>query len=456
MKKAFTILLLTSFLLVVGSFWALNSPSGNEISLAIYQQNLASITEIHDLEIPGGKSEKRIEDLPTQIIPESVRLETLEGPNTLKLLEQIFRYQPITEKSLLESHLGKEIEVIGQGSLGYKTYKGTLISISGGIILEDKSGQVIIIKDPVNISFPAIPEKLTKEPYLLWKLENSNEETGDYKVRMNYLSKGLDWDAHYLLVLSEDNKSDLSSWVSISNNSGKTFKDAAIELVAGKLHRVPGRQKAAFNVTGVFKAQAPETQFETGKVFEYHCYSLDRRLTLNVGQEKQLSFLSARDIQIDKAYTYEGQVQKGVSVSVNFENSKLNGLGKPLPAGIVRIYKEGEKGVRLIGEDNISHTPIDENVNLTLGTAFDLVGERKRTEHKRIGEDTYSDTFEVTLRNQKDEDVTIDVIEHLRGSWEVTYSYPNFRKLDSQRIAFKVSVKTGREAIIRYTVQYTL
>ncbi len=452
MKKVFTLVVLIAVLLGFTSLQGLNQEEADQTILAIYQQNLASVSEVRLLEVEKGTQEVKIEDIPRRIMPTSLQIKTLEGPGQLSVLEQSYHFKPVTQENLLASFVGKQIEVIAQGSMGYKTYKGILLGTSGGIILKDQSGKVELIKDPVELSFPGLPEDFAPEPYLLWKIADGEKE-GAYKIRINYLTEGLDWNAYYSIVLTGPQRSDLTSWISVANQGGKTFQNALLELVAGELHRAESNRGTAF-----LKAMAPEAEagFESQRLFEYHRYSLNRKVSLKDGEQRQLSFITASGVKVEKVYTYQGQVEDGVQVSLNFTNSESNGLGKPLPAGTVKFYQQDEDGLRFIGEDRISHTPTDEKVNLTLGAAFDIVGERKRTDYQKVDEETYIESYQITLRSHKEEEVTVKVIENLRGSWEILHSYPTFEKLDAQRIGFTVEVEPDEESTIRYTVRYKL
>lgn len=57
----------------------------------------------------------------------------------------------------------------------------------------------------------------------------------------------------------------------------------------------------------------------------------------------------------------------------------------PLPKGRIRVNKADSSGsIQFVGEDRIDHTAVNEEIELYLGDAFDLVGEK--THHLSRGD----------------------------------------------------------------------
>jgi hypothetical protein len=149
---------------------------------------------------------------------------------------------------------------------------------------------------------------------------------------------------------------------------------------------------------------------------------------------------------------------KKVATFVQFKNSKENQLGLALPKGRVRFYRADGEQLQFTGEVNIDHTAKDELLRFQTGYAFDLVGERKRmgfTRNERRNEATES--FEITVRNRKEEATEIRVVEHLArwANWEVTEKTQEFTKLNAQTVEFRVPLAAGEEKVVGYTVRYT-
>jgi hypothetical protein len=131
----------------------------------------------------------------------------------------------------------------------------------------------------------------------------------------------------------------------------------------------------------------------------------------------------------------------------------------PLPAGKIRVYKTDVDGtLQFAGEDQIDHTPKDEEIRLKMGNAFDLVGERTRTSYQSdVNHRWFQETFQLKLRNHKDEAVTIHAIEPLYrwNNWKIIDSSMAYAKKDAQTIEFSVPVAKDGESTVSYTVKYS-
>lgn len=439
MRKLLLILPLALVLLGLG---AISLGTEGELWLTVYSNDLALVSELRSLGLEPGQTTVSLEGLPRELIPSSVHLQGLAGE--IEILEQEFMYEPLSRSALLERFIGKEIEVRDGGDI----YRGTLLGLEGGVILQDRAGDIQIIKDPDGYTLPALPG-LATEPTLLWLV--STDLWGEQRARLSYLTRGLSWEASYTAVLDE-NRMALRSLVSIANHSGLTYRDARLRLVAGEPHRVAAREPGYPKAMAMPMAEAEVPQFVEEAAFEYHLYTLERPATIADGGAKQLAFISAPDVRIERRYTYESQARSGIWTEVEFLNSKLNGLGQPLPAGIVRFYQEN----LFVGEAWVSHTPVDEQVELVVGRAFDMVGERTRVEHRRIAERRYRDSFLISLKNHKEEDVMIKVVEHPQGDWTILQASQRYRQVDADTIEFEVPVGAGGEAQVSYTVEYQL
>jgi hypothetical protein len=154
------------------------------------------------------------------------------------------------------------------------------------------------------------------------------------------------------------------------------------------------------------------------------------------------------------------QSNKKVDIYLRLTNSEKNGMGIPLPAGRIRVYKrdEADSANEFIGEDVIQHTPKDEEVLIKLGTAFDIVGERTQTDFTaNYAGHVITESLEIKLRNHKKEDVHVLVRENLFRwvNWEITRSSDKWEKQDARTIHFPVDVPAGGEKTVTYTVIYT-
>jgi hypothetical protein len=209
--------------------------------------------------------------------------------------------------------------------------------------------------------------------------------------------------AEYVAVVDQlDQNLELAGWVSIDNRSGATYEEAKVKLIAGEVHRVREEIPLPRLAKGeVMEMAAGAPQFEEKPFFEYHLYTLLRPATIKDNEIKQVSLFPTTNVKVKKIFTYDGtRDDKNVKVELEFKNSEAEGLGMPLPAGKIRVYKaDVDKSLEFVGEDLIDQTPTDEKVRVFLGNAFDIVGERKRTDFKQISKDVTEESFEIKLRN---------------------------------------------------------
>jgi len=451
----------------------------DDISLTIYNQNLGLVKDKREIKLDKGVQKVEFDDVAAQIDPTSVHFKSLTAPDKCSVLEQNFEYDLVSREKLLQKYIGKEIEIekrLGTGGEKKEIIKGTLLSIAGGITLQ--TDNKILVDPSGEISLSKLPEGLILKPTLSWILEN--ELPGKHNIEVDYLTNGINWDADYVIVSDKDDKNlDLTGWVTIDNKSGAAYKDAKLKLIAGDINRVspPGmaREDVMYN-TRMKKAAAP--QFEEKSFFEYHMYTLQRPATVRDNETKQIEFVSAANVPVKKLFIYNGaaqqfygyneysrsdrnygtQTNKKVYVMLEFKNSKENNLGIPLPKGKMRVYKEdSDKSLEFIGEDNIDHTPKDEQIRIYLGDAFDIVGERVQTDFKVDTDAKWIDeTIKINLRNHKEEPVEVKVVEKLYrwSNWKITQKSQDYKKKDSNTIEFNVEIPKDSETVVTYKVHY--
>lgn len=464
MKKLFLLVVFSVVLFSVSGFCDLKKKS---ISLTVYNQNFALVSDVREGEIASGKAVLKFTDIASLIDPTSVSFSSLNYPDALGIIEQNFEYDLLNPDKLLNKYINRQVQVITKNG---QVYRGNLLSYSSQqLIIEGKKGNISMVnrENIRDITFAEIPEGLILKPTLVLEIENRKADT--HLLQLKYITDGIGWKADYVAELSPDDKSmDLTGWVTIDNKSGATYKDAKLKLIAGYVRKI--QKYVRYEERNMMKAVAAAPQFEEKAFFEYHIYTLKRPTTIKNNQTKQIMFLSSSNIPVKKKYVYDGAVRKyyhynnwrnlpyndKVDVYIVFENRKENNLGMPLPKGKVRFYKKDtDKTVQFIGEDNIDHTPKNEKVELTIGKAFDIKGERKITNHKEISSRVYQDTYQIKLRNHKKEKVQINVIEHLYGDWEILESSHKYEKVDANTIKFVVDAFPEKEVIITYTAQYS-
>ena len=400
------------------------------------------------------------------------------------MLEQNYQFDLVSQQKLVERYLDREITVEQVRGDGIESFTGRLLSASGGLILEDDRGRIRTLQGWSGIQFPELPGGLITRPTLVWDVQA--ERGGTHRTRVTYQTQGMSWWADYNLVFApgKDASSgllDVGAWVSIINQSGASYDDAKLKLVAGDVHRAPQADAAfAGRIQRMMPAESDVAGFAEKAFFEYHLYTLGRPTTLPDNSTKQIElFEAARGVPAEKVLVYYGlqgfygfapnpvtdrnlgiQSNPKVDVYLRFENVKENGLGIPLPAGRIRVNQvdPADGSMVFIGEDVIDHTPRDETVLIRLGSAFDVVGGRKQVDFRvDTARKWMEETIEVELRNRKDEPVEVIVKENLYRwtNWEILESSHEWGKVDARTVHFPVRVDAGKEVQLRYRVRYT-
>ncbi|TFG36707.1 MAG: DUF4139 domain-containing protein [Nitrospirales bacterium] len=436
------------------------------VAVTIYNVNLGLVKDQRQIRLQKGEGEVRFMDVASQISPASVHIKSIIDSGSLLVLEQNYEYDLLNPQKLLDKYVGKDVKLYYENPYTEReeVVTATLLSNNGGPIF--KIGNDITFGHPGRIIFPGVPENLISKPTLVWLLDNSLSSA--QKIEASYLTNGINWRADYVLTLNDkDDMADLSGWVTIDNKSGTTYQNAKLKLVAGDVNRVRDEYEYRDKMLRVAEAAAKAApQFKEEEFFEYHIYTLQRPSTIKDNQTKQISLITAGDIPVKKELVYYGAKyyyysQYGEAVSnqkigvfVEIENKKEHNLGIPLPKGIVRVYKHDSEGsLQFVGEDRIDHAPKDEKVRVKLGDAFDVVGSRKQTEWKKIASDTYEAAFELSLRNHKEEDVTVKVIEPIPGDWTMLSSSHEYTKTEAFTAEFAISVPKDKEVKLTYRVR---
>lgn len=441
------------------------------VAITVYNSNLGLVKDTRTLKLPRGTSQLRFMDVAQQINATTVHIKSVTAPNALSVVEQSYEYDLLNPQKLLDKYVGQELTLVlrtvENNSEKLAPTRATLLSNNSGQVWQI-GGQIVI--NPTNIAeirFERLPQDLIAKPTLVWTLSNTGADT--HTVEASYLTQGLNWRSDYVVVVNQnDTKADLNGWVTLTNNSGTAYRNAELKLVAGDVNRVRDEVVMAKTMRAMEAAAgAPQQQFQEQSFFEYHLYTLQRKTTIKNNETKQISLLSAADFGIKKELVVNGQpfyfqgynnpgepIKEKVGVYVSFKNGKENGLGQPLPAGVVRVYKADSTGAQqFVGEDRIDHTPKDEAVRIKLGDAFDVVAERKQTDYKNIARRVFEYAYEIRIRNHKEEAVTVVVNEPIGGDWEIINSSFPAEKTAAFAARFNVPVAKDGEAVLSYRVR---
>ena len=471
----------------------------SSVDLTIYNQNLSLIREERTIKLVKGLNRVTLPEIPSTIDGTSLHFLSLIDPRSVHVLEQNYQYDLVHQAKILEKYIGKEVEFVRVDPSTKKEYtvRGKLIATgyafqpqygnpassyysTGGMIAEIDGK--LEINPAGRLVLPSLPNGLILRPQLEWLL--NSDKDGQHKSEISYLAGQLSWTCNYVALLNaNDTKIDVTGWVTVSNNSGTSFRNAGLKLVAGDVNVVKDAIKYDAVLAGksvrAMEANAP--QFQQTELFEYKLYSLQRRTDINNNETKQIELTAANSVPAQKVFIYDGladqwrywyrnysyrsqggfgqQSNSKVGVYVTFKNDLSSNLGIPLPKGKVRVYKRDDEGKeQFVGEDQIDHTPKDEEVKLYLGDAFDIVGERVQKDFKSYASGrVVEETIEIKVRNHKEEPVEIQIYEHpwRWSQWEIVKSTGDWTKVDQTTLRFPVKINKDSEKTISYTIRYT-
>jgi hypothetical protein len=472
-------------------------------ALTIYNQQFAVVRNGLTLDLKPGQNHVEVTDISGHLEPDSVMLRSLDEGRRLRVLEQNYRNDPVSEQLLLSLYEGKTIDflqpdktivqgkIIRSGFVPHATaaYGQSYFQEQAGWVQQGAGQPVIEVNGKLQFSlpgqplFPALADDTVLKPTLSWELDT--DKPGKATAELSYVTGGMNWQASYNVVAPpKGSELEVVGWVTLDNQCGKTFRDARIKLMAGDVNKVQPNQMryalaAAMPVNGTADVgpQVSEKAFD-----EYHLYTLERPTTLHDGETKQIEFVRAAGVKSKTIYVYDGwkidpnyhnwsmeairnqeafgtQSDPKVWVMQEFKNSSENHLGMPLPKGRVRFYRRDDDGqLEFTGENEIDHTPKGETIRVYTGNAFDLTGERRRTNYKADFNAHWMDeTFEIKVRNHKTTPVDIRIVEHLYrwSNWEISTNTDPFNKVDSQTIAFNVQLPPDGEKVVTYRVHYS-
>ncbi len=432
------------------------------VAVTVYNDDLALVKERRRVDLPAGLTRLSLRDVAALMRSETALLRAVSG-QPFGLIEQNFDFDLLTPQKLLEKYVGREVTVIRPHPSNdtERREKATVLAAGQGTVL--RFADRIETGVPGRLAFDSVPANLRDRPTLSVLLEGAG---GRQVVELSYLTSGLSWKADYVANLATDGKSlDLNGWVTLTNRSGAGFDNTTLQLVAGSVNRVRAQDSRVFAMAAPAPARAKAAEATQEALMDYHLYSFERPTSIAENQTKQLALLSATAVPARREYLLAGndwyyrdrytQVGQKLKPAVFLEFENRGGqLGKPLPAGIVRVYARDSKGAaQFVGEDRIEHTAKNEKLKLRLGEAFDITAERKQTGYKRIADNLTESAWRIELRNAKDEAVTVRVQEPMPGDWEVIQESQKHTK-DSARVAsWQVTVPPGDKALLDYTVR---
>ena len=442
----------------------------SSVAVTIYNENLALVKDSRSVTLPSGEIKLAFAEVSAQIRPETSILRNLSEGSEITLLEQNFDYDLLTPAKLLDKYVGRTVEVV-------KTNPATgAESSEQALVLSANNGVVLQFSDRIETGVPGrivysdVPNHLRDRPTLVMTLLNT--AAGQQDLELSYLTRGLSWQSDYVAELnSEETSVDLAGWMTLDNQSGTRYENALLQLVAGDVQQVQQQLQRTFKSGMVMESMAAAPAMQEESLLDYHLYTLERPTTLADNQKKQVAFMSVSQVPVQKSYLlngfgqlYGGQMsgvpqKEDIGVFLNYVNDEASGLGKPMPKGIVRVYKKDSQGrIQFVGEDRIDHTPKNSDLQLKLGNAFDVTADRIQSDFKKLpAEAQYRFVAEIeqviNISNARDIAAEVTIREPIPGDWEIVSESNPHIKTSANSVEWLVTVPPEGEVEHRYRVK---
>ncbi|MDD3563035.1 MAG: DUF4139 domain-containing protein [Candidatus Cloacimonetes bacterium] len=412
--------------------------------ITIYNDDLSLIRSSFSLDLKQGRQNYNYDDITSRIMPSSV---IVKGTG-LRVAEQNYEYDLAGKYQIMAKYLDKEVMAVMKDQ---SRLEGTLKFFDGSNvgIIESSTKRLLVIADSEVqwIQLASLPTNFYTKPTLAWSL--IAEKGGKHPVMMTYLSGGFSWDVTYNAVW-DGKKLDLNSWVTINNQSGKAFEDVNLKLIAGEINQVRNKymgRGGAYEDGMMMESMAGgPPSFEEKAFHDFHMYTLDQKVSFANKQTKQLELYPTQAVTASAVYEFR-TFGSGVQSLIKFMNTEAQGLGKPLPKGVIKVYKADTDGnLEFIGEDSINHTSRNEEISITTGKAFDLVASSQVRNQKTISQRSSSREIHVNVKNNSLERKEINVVHQLSGNTKVSFAELRygFDELKNT-VTFTVSLDPGKE-----------
>jgi hypothetical protein len=467
MRIGLTVLLfgVLSAATMVGRAGAQESRLGAEertaLAVTVYGGGLALVRDQRAAELKQGGNRLAFEGVSRQMIPSSAVLGSVAG---VRVAEIDYDFDLLTPEALLRRSVGREVEVVRtHPTTGEDTVESaTLLGAEGGIVLRYRDR--VEIGMPGRLVFKHLPEDLRPLPSLVASVDS--DTAGRRELELSYLTTGLSWQADYAVELDEaTNRLDLAGWATLTNVTGTDFSEALLGLIAGKINRVskPGPRREQMMMRAADAAPMPERE----AVGDLHLYRLERPVTIDDRQTKQVALLTSEGVPFVREYVSEAGAQVSrwqrnesrpshPQVVLQFDNAESDGPGVPLPAGIARVYTRDSTGaLRFLGEDQLHDTPVGESVELNPGEAFDITVTRRQTDFVRSGlpDGVFESAYRLEVENAKTEEITVKLVEIIPGDWKILEESAAHETESAERLVWRLVVPAKGTAELTYRVR---
>jgi len=444
---------------------SLDGDARTDLALTIYRDDFAVVHDTRSFALAAGETRVVFRGIASAMAPETAILRTEDA----RLVEADFQLAPLTPRRLSSAAVGETVQVYRPhprtGEDRVET--ATLLAAEEGVLLEI-DGRIERLADlPGRLVYPELPPGLTRRPQIAALLDSARE--GKRRVTLTYQTSGLGWRADYVARLAEDEESlDLTARARLANDSGLDIEDGAVELVAGEIKRVrDGRDGGPELRRQAVAAQSDRGDTTARSLHDVHLYSLERPLTLRDGGRKQMRLFGAQAVAAEKTYRFTAggfssfERPRPARVHLAFANREDGALGRPLPAGTLRVYAAhggGQERLRLLGEDRLPPTPKGQRAELALGPAFEVTVEGQARDRRMLVNTRERRVYEADqryiLRNAREREVVVALEQAMPGrDWQILEASRETAQTRAGSAAWRIPVPSEGEAQLDFTVR---
>ena len=430
MMKGWWFLSILSLLSLPGQAVVQNVPQTSqvEVNITLYPKDLALIKETRKTFLTEGSNKLLIKDVPSDILEDSFIFQMVPSSIPVKVTEYSFQSPQITRDNLLHHSIGENVQIL-PSKLTPMPEGGKLLALDGENGVVESTGQIFIVKNN-RISFSHVPFTLASEPLITLKVMNPKE--GDYTFNMGYLAKGFRWDAGYTIVLdAAENHLDLNNWINIHNKSGMDIK---------KGHFLVAHDQ------------------------DEHFYDIEKPVSLSDNAVKNISWFSAQGLTPTKSFRIfpknnmtqneEGLVMKPiVEMWLSVKNDQANGLGVPLPQGMIRVFqRNGSDALIYVGENKTPFIPIGKALSLRVGSTKEITAEMQQTDYRKLGSQVVESGYRVDLKNHTKFAKQVSVFQNVTGDWTILReTHPH--EEEEKRLQWTLNLAPLEEVSFRYRIR---
>lgn len=433
-----------------------------DLSVTIYNNNMALIQDRRDLMLPAHRSRVEFPDVSAQIRAETVNL---SGPG-ISIIEQNFDYDLLTPAKLMEKAVGQTITLLrtNPATGAENRVRAKVLAANGGVVLQI-GDQIEVLRDdglPVRVIFDSLPPNLRARPTLSVTVEAKGGKT---PATLTYLTPGLGWSSDYVALYDEARQSiDVQGWVTLTNNSGTDYTAANVLLVSGQPNNGENsrssRNRNRQNDAGSRLDIAGTESSDRERLGDYYLYPLPERTTIANAQQKQVGFLDVKNTPARRAYEYQFEgfadlPPTNVWSVIKFSTSRAGGLGDLLPQGTIRVYMHDKNNdPQFIGESKIDAAPLGSSMSVRTGQAFDVKIKTVVLESTKVSQNRWRTKVRYELTNARNDAVTVDLAQsNIYGNVNIIEQSQESKRVSASRVEWQVAVPANGTSVLTATFE---